>query len=145
MEMKNSIEKVVKVLWLLVSCLEQIPIMMVILSIQKILKFKPLDSLFWGEGIPGIFSGEHRFILEELDHKRTLLRHDEDFWGLALPFIPLGPEYIEEGYNLMNKAAKDRAEQLFNKRGSQAAKQVTISIQNQMKKNTISINSPLKS
>ncbi|MCB2205838.1 SRPBCC domain-containing protein [bacterium] len=79
----------------------------------EITRLDPGLALYWGEGLPGIFSGEHRFILEEIDSVTTRVRHDEDFWGLALPVVPLGAEYIEQGYNEMNIALKHIAEQQF--------------------------------
>ncbi len=79
----------------------------------KVLELEPLSKLYWGGGIRGVFKGEHRFILGELSATATMLWHDEDFQGLALPFIPLGPEYIEQGYELMNQAAKERAEAVY--------------------------------
>jgi hypothetical protein len=79
----------------------------------KVRELVTRHRLYWGGGIPGIFAGEHRFILEELSATSTLLRHDEDFQGLALPFVPLEPEYIEQGYRLMNQKAKERAEAVY--------------------------------
>jgi len=71
------------------------------------------EELTWGGGVPGVFSGEHRFLLQRLDDGRTLLRHDEDFSGVVLPFVPLRPAAIEEGYRLVNAAARRRAEAIW--------------------------------
>ncbi len=78
----------------------------------SILKLIEQKELYWGGGIPLIFKGEHRFILHSEGKCATRLHHDEDFWGLALPLIPLGPEFIEQGYQEMNEALKKRAEEL---------------------------------
>jgi len=80
----------------------------------SILALEAEQKLFWGGGITGIFKGEHRFILRSDGPDRTILHHDEDFSGLALPFVPLRPDLIEKGYQLMNKAVKERAEAIFN-------------------------------
>jgi len=70
----------------------------------------PLKELAWGGGIKGIFIGEHVFLLERIDKSSTKLIQKEDFSGLAIPFASL--DAIEEGYSLMNRALKERAEAL---------------------------------
>lgn len=73
-----------------------------------VLRMAPLEELTWGGGIKGIFFGEHVFLLRHLDDKSTKLVQKEDFSGFATPFASL--DAIDEGYNLMNKALKERAE-----------------------------------
>jgi len=73
-----------------------------------VMKIVPLKELAWGGGIKGIFFGEHVFLLDRLNENSTKLIHKENFSGLAIPFASL--DAIEEGYNLMNKTLKKRAE-----------------------------------
>ena len=73
-----------------------------------VMRVVPLKELTWGGGLKWIFFGEHVFLLERLDESSTKLIHKEDFTGLAIPFASL--DAIEEGYNLMNHALKERAE-----------------------------------
>lgn len=72
-----------------------------------VIRIEPGRELTWGGGIRGIFRGEHRFLLEPVDG-RTRLIHSEDFTGFAVRFADL--EAIEEGYQLMNEALKERVE-----------------------------------
>ncbi|XPS86615.1 uncharacterized protein Dvar_46330 [Desulfosarcina variabilis str. Montpellier] len=37
---------------------------------------------------------------------KTLLKHNEDFSGIAIGFADLPPDVIAEGYHQMNKALK---------------------------------------
>jgi len=75
----------------------------------EITVFEPGRKLCWGGGISGIFEGQHCF--ELVPHEGgTYLYHNEDFAGLALPFVPLKPELIEQGYKAMNVALKNRLE-----------------------------------
>lgn len=67
-------------------------------------------EITWGGGIRGIFYGEHRFILTPLGPNKTLLEHDEDFSGVAVGFADLPPDVLAEGYQLMNRALKERVE-----------------------------------
>ena len=67
-------------------------------------------EIIWGGGIKGIFYGEHRFILEPSEAGKTILRHDEDFSGIAVGFADLPPEVIADGYHQMNMALKQKLE-----------------------------------
>tara|TARA_Y100001949_G_C15976368_1_gene326250 strand:+ start:218 stop:733 length:516 start_codon:yes stop_codon:yes gene_type:complete len=78
--------------------------------VMRIDKYRQLD---WGGGISGIFTGEHSFRLYEVDTDEagcthTRLVQDETFAGLVLPFLSL--DAIEEGYQNMNLALKQRVE-----------------------------------
>lgn len=73
-----------------------------------VMRLVPLTELTWGGGIKGIFFGEHVFLLSSLGESRTRLVHKERFSGIAVPFASL--ESIEEGYDLMNRALKERVE-----------------------------------
>ena len=63
-------------------------------------------------GFRGVFDGEHYFILEETDQGTTILHHGENFRGiLAYPLIALIGDDTENGFESMNQALKERAEQ----------------------------------
>lgn len=64
----------------------------------------PINTLTWGGGIRGIFTGEHTFALEVQAPCQTKLVHKEVFNGIAVPFASL--DTIEEGYQQMNQALK---------------------------------------
>lgn len=74
-----------------------------------VIQLQPSRILTWGGGIPGIFTGEHTFLLEEQNDFSTLLVQEEMFRGIAVPFASL--ESIESGYNAMNQALKKQFEQ----------------------------------
>jgi hypothetical protein len=58
--------------------------------------------------IPGLFTGDHEFIIEELDSGRTLFRQNERMSGIIIPFFNIEPE--RAGFAAMNEALKQRAE-----------------------------------
>ena len=66
------------------------------------------EEITWGGGIKGIFYGEHRFLLESTETGTTVLRHDEDFSGIAIGFADLPPGVIADGYHQMNVALKKK-------------------------------------
>lgn len=74
------------------------------------IRIEPDRAIVWGGGIQGIFYGEHRFLLEPLSQTRTLLRHDEDFSGIAVGFADLPADVIADGYQQMNRALKEHVE-----------------------------------
>jgi hypothetical protein len=61
--------------------------------------------------VPGLFDGEHVFILEEFAPSKTRLHHAEKFTGLMVAF---GPDSLfastKAGFVAMNEALKSRAE-----------------------------------
>lgn len=63
-------------------------------------------------GIPGLFDGEHRFVLEaDADGRRTTVTHAETFSGvLAGLLLRFVGERTEAGFGAMNEALKERAE-----------------------------------
>ncbi len=63
-------------------------------------------EITWGGGIRGIFYGVHSFLLEPGSEGKTLLKHNEDFSGIAIGFADLPPDVIAEGYHQMNMALK---------------------------------------
>jgi len=68
------------------------------------------ETLQW-EGrllMPGIFTGRHTFRLVEVENNRTGLIQREEFNGLLVPFFNF--DSTVEGFELMNKALKERIE-----------------------------------
>lgn len=62
-------------------------------------------------GFQGIFDGEHRFILEEIDDQTTRLHHGETFTGLlGYPLLALIRQDTLNGFEAMNEALRERAE-----------------------------------
>ncbi len=74
---------------------------------MRIVKNKEIT---WGGGVRGIFYGVHSFKLESGTQGKTLLRHDEDFSGIAISFADLPPDVIADGYHQMNMALKSLLE-----------------------------------
>jgi len=64
------------------------------------------EEITWGGGIKGIFYGVHTFRLQPGGNGKTVLRHNEDFSGVAVGFADLPPDVIAEGYHQMNMALK---------------------------------------
>ncbi len=70
-------------------------------------------SLWWkGQlGIPGLFDGEHMFSLIPIEENKTLLKQNENFSGILIPFMW---KYLFKstfnGFNLMNQQLKERVE-----------------------------------
>ena len=58
--------------------------------------------------IPGLFSGVHEFLIEELGPNRTAFSNNEKMSGLVIPFYDFKP--TEAGFAAMNEALKQRAE-----------------------------------
>ncbi len=62
-------------------------------------------------GVPGIFDGEHYFLLEETGRGTTLFRHGENFSGfLSYPIFAFIGEDTKAGFDAMNAALKERVE-----------------------------------
>jgi hypothetical protein len=60
--------------------------------------------------IPGIFDGEHSFIIEPLNENRVRLIQKEEFKGLLVPFFAALLEDTRSSFEEMNQALKKRAE-----------------------------------
>ena len=60
--------------------------------------------------LPGIFDGEHYFLLTPLDDKRTRLTQGEKFSGILVGFFRGTLSATEEGFTAMNAALKQKAE-----------------------------------
>lgn len=60
--------------------------------------------------VPGLFDGEHSFLLEELSGGRTRLVQAERFRGLLVGLSGATLEKTRLGFEQMNRALKQRAE-----------------------------------
>jgi len=70
-------------------------------------------ELAWlgGAPVPGLFSGEHRFLLEPLGDGTTRLKHSEKFAGILVgPFTAGMLDDTARGFEEMNRALKARCE-----------------------------------
>lgn len=79
-----------------------------VLSSQKGSRFSWLGHLLF----PGIFDGEHIFIIEE-NEKGSLFIQKENFKGLLVPLVWKSMEKdTKAGFELMNRALKQRVEEI---------------------------------
>ncbi len=79
-------------------------------TVQRV---EPQRDLRWmGRlGMPGIFTGVHRFELQSMGAGRTLFVHHESFTGLLVPIVlGLLGKKTRQGFEAMNQALKARAE-----------------------------------
>lgn len=80
----------------------------------RIVTAEPGRELLWHGSlpVPGLFEGDHRFVLEALGPERVRLVHGEQLRGLLLPLMwgSIG-EKTRRGFEAMNAALKARAEQ----------------------------------
>lgn len=60
--------------------------------------------------VPGVFDGEHYFLLESIPDNRTRLRQGENFSGFLVGFVSGALAATEEGFKAMNSALKREAE-----------------------------------
>jgi hypothetical protein len=77
-----------------------------------LLRVRPERELRWlGHFVvPGIFDGEHYFLLDPLGADRTRLTHGENFSGLLVGMLRATLDATETGFNAMNAALKRQAE-----------------------------------
>jgi hypothetical protein len=61
--------------------------------------------------LPGIFDGEHYFLLEPIGEGRTKLKHGEKLSGLLVGPLSGKLSAVEAGFKAMNTALKKQAEQ----------------------------------
>lgn len=62
--------------------------------------------------IPGLFDGEHQFLLEAIDGSRTRFVHQENFTGILVSLIlRMIGESTRGGFEAMNAALKHRIEE----------------------------------
>ncbi|MFB6719092.1 SRPBCC family protein [Kribbella sp. NPDC056345] len=73
----------------------------------KVLVVEPNRELTWLSrvGFGGLFDGKHTYRLEDLPGERTRLIHDEEFRGIAVPFLrSMLRKTIEPQFVAMNHA-----------------------------------------
>lgn len=61
-------------------------------------------------GVPGIFDGEHYFVLEKRDGGRTHFVQGERFSGVSVPLFGRILRKTEQGFEMFNRALKERCE-----------------------------------
>lgn len=61
-------------------------------------------------GVRGLFDGAHAFRLRDLGEGRTSLTQSETFRGLLVPLFGSLLEATADGFDVMNRALKDRCE-----------------------------------
>ncbi|MCQ8774632.1 SRPBCC family protein [Streptomyces telluris] len=78
----------------------------------KVKAAAPAEELRWlGRTVlPGLFSGEHRFVLTDLDGGGTRVVQSEKFTGLLVPFLRRSITATVTDFESLNKALKKRAE-----------------------------------
>jgi hypothetical protein len=77
-----------------------------------VLKAEPGRELRWLGHllVPGLFDGEHRFVIEPKGESRVIFTQAESFKGLLVPlFWKSLDEHTREGFNQMNEALKNLA------------------------------------
>jgi hypothetical protein len=79
----------------------------------KITVFEPRKKFQWlGHVIiPGIFDGKHTFHLEEQPDGMTLFRQYETFSGVLVPIFRKMLHNTKSGFEMMNAALKEKAEE----------------------------------
>ncbi|WP_214324840.1 SRPBCC domain-containing protein [Nonomuraea sediminis] len=77
----------------------------------RVLIADPARTLCWrgSLGIPGIFDGEHRFVLHRTARGTNLIQ-SEKFTGLLTPFLGGAVARTADDFRALNQALKHRAE-----------------------------------
>ena len=79
----------------------------------KVIKMEPLRELRWLGHlfVPGLFDGEHSFVIEALGPDRVRFVQREVFTGILVPlFARMLESSTKRGFLEMNQALKSRAE-----------------------------------
>ena len=78
----------------------------------RVLDVEPGRLVRWkGEfKLPGLFDGRHALIVDPLDGGRSRITTHEDVTGILLPFVSKVPAASQQGFDLMARAVKERAE-----------------------------------
>ena len=79
----------------------------------KVLKAEPNRELRWLGHllVPGLFDGEHSFIIQPLEENRVRFVQREAFKGLLVPLFARNLETnTQRGFEQMNRVLKERAE-----------------------------------
>ena len=80
----------------------------------RVLAVEPGRSLEWlgrTGGIPLLFDGHHRFLIEPTGEGRVRFTQSETFRGVLVPFLGSLLKKTGEGFRLMNEALRDRSQQ----------------------------------
>ena len=78
----------------------------------RVLNLEPGRLIRWkGEfKLPGLFDGRHALIVDPLDGGRSRFTTHEDVTGILLPFAGKVMSASQQGFELMARAVKERAE-----------------------------------
>ena len=78
----------------------------------RVLDVEPGRLVRWkGEfKLPGLFDRRHALIVDPLDGGRSRFTTDEDVTGILLPFVGRVMTASQQGFDLMARAVKERAE-----------------------------------
>jgi len=78
----------------------------------RVLDVEPGRLIRWkGEfKLPGLFDGRHALIVDPLDGGRPRFTTHEDVTGILLPFVDKVMTASQQGFELMARAVKERAE-----------------------------------
>ena len=79
----------------------------------RIIKYEPKKELGWlGRlWILKLFDGEHSLIIKKIDDNKTLFIQKERFHGLLVPLLSNLLKNTKSGFELMNNALKQEAEE----------------------------------
>ncbi len=79
----------------------------------RLLEFEPGHRMRWLGNflVPGLVDGEHTLAIEELDAERIRFSQHEKFSGILVPFISKTLAATVRGFEAMNLALKERAEE----------------------------------
>lgn len=79
----------------------------------RVMAFTPEKEFRWLGNLlmPGLFDGEHQFLLEPIDGARTRFIQREDFTGVLVPLVlRMVGTSTRAGFEAMNTALKQRVE-----------------------------------
>jgi hypothetical protein len=80
----------------------------------RILDYEPGRLVRWKGRLlmPGLFDGRHSLIVDPLGDARSRFTSHEDVSGILLPFLGKVMAASQQGFELMCRAVKERAEEL---------------------------------
>lgn len=80
----------------------------------RVIRVKKNAEFAWKGNVlfPGLFDGEHFFRLEQAGQDQTRLIHGEKFSGILVPLLKGLLKDTASGFELMNKALKERVENI---------------------------------
>ncbi|PSJ24813.1 SRPBCC domain-containing protein [Streptosporangium nondiastaticum] len=89
----------------------------------KVTVAAPAEELRWlGRTLlPGLFTGEHRFVLTDLDGGGTRVVQSERFFGVLVPFLRRSIAATAADFEALNQALKKRAGTVPERRAEPAA------------------------